>query len=151
VPIREILLDNADKDAYLRHACALALTNLNADQLRELGSDPSPAVRMGVLLALRHQKSKAVATFLNDSDARISTEAARAIHDETSQEAMPELAAMLLKATSPEFVLCRALNAHFRIGKAENTAAVARFAASASAPEKWRVEAVKMLGTWATP
>ena len=43
------------------------------------------------------------------------------------------------------------LNANFRLGTAENAAAVARFAARAGAPEAMRIEALEMLAAWAKP
>jgi quinoprotein glucose dehydrogenase len=171
-----ILRENADSDPYLRHAAVMVLSQCIEESRVLLGADdPSPAVRLGVLLALRRQHSAAVARFLNDQllpwadrpaptpysaavarflndpDPRLATEAARAIHDEPISEALPQLAAMLDKPKSPEFLLWRALNAHFRLGKPENAVAVARFAANPEAPLRLRVEAAKMLGAWANP
>jgi quinoprotein glucose dehydrogenase len=108
-------------------------------------------VRLAVLLAYRRVGSPKTADFLNDADPRVATEAARAIHDEPIPAALPALVAMLDKGKQPEFLLWRALNANFRLGAEKNAAAVARFAANPDAPEKLRVEAVKMLGLWATP
>jgi quinoprotein glucose dehydrogenase len=50
----------------------------------------------------------------------------------------------------PAFIL-RALHAHFRLGQSENAAAIAAYAARADAPEKMRVEALKLLAQWAKP
>src|SRR5262249_51223983 len=55
------------------------------------------------------------------------------------------------KPNQHEFILWRALNANFRLGRPENAAAVAAFVARADAPEPIRVEAVRMLGMWAKP
>ena len=64
---------------------------------------------------------------------------------------MRDLAELLDKPNQPEFLLWRALNANFRLGKSENASAVAAFAARPGVPEKLRVEAVKMLGDWTKP
>jgi quinoprotein glucose dehydrogenase len=108
-------------------------------------------VRLAVLLAYRRVGSPKTAEFLTDTDPRIATEAARSIHDEPIPEALAKLAARLDQGKQPEFLLWRALNANFRLGKSENAAAVAHFAANGDVPEKLRVEAVKMLGLWAKP
>jgi quinoprotein glucose dehydrogenase len=61
---------------------------------------------------------------------------------------MSQLASLSSKKGMEETVLHRALNAHFRLGKAENAAAVGAFAARSDASEKLRLEAVRMLGDW---
>jgi quinoprotein glucose dehydrogenase len=43
------------------------------------------------------------------------------------------------------------LNANFRLGKPENAAAVAAFAARSDVPDKLRIEALRELGDWAKP
>jgi quinoprotein glucose dehydrogenase len=145
-----MLRDNADRDPYLRHAGVMALSRF-ADHLADAAKDPSPAVRLAVLLAYRRVGSPKAADFLADADPKIATEAARAIHDAPIPEAMPKLAAALDRPSQPEFLLWRALNANFRLDGEKNAQTVARFAATAGAPEKLRAEAVKMLGLWANP
>jgi quinoprotein glucose dehydrogenase len=94
----EALRANNDEDAYLRHAIVWALTGGNdiADLLAA-SSDSSPAVRKGVLLALRRLGRPEIARFLNDPDPFIVTEAAFAINDAPINAAMPSLAAMIAK------------------------------------------------------
>jgi quinoprotein glucose dehydrogenase len=145
-----MLRENADRDPYLRHAGVVALSRF-ANQLSAAAKDDSSSVRLAVLLAFRRLGSPKTADFLTDTDPRVATEAARAIHDGPVPEALPALAERLDQGKQPEFLLWRALNANFRLGKAENASAVARFAASPDAAEKLRVEALKMLGGWATP
>ena len=53
-------------------------------------------------------------------------------------------------AQSP-LLMRRALNANFRVGRAENAKVLAAFAARADAPAPLRVEALNMLSDWATP
>jgi quinoprotein glucose dehydrogenase len=111
-------------------------------------------------------ENPAIARFLHDSDPRLVLEAARAIHDLPLDAAMPELAQLITNASitstgtkdaiSKDFdgrdaLLRRVLNANFRLGTADNAAAVARFAARSDAPEAMRIEALNMLADWAKP
>ena len=143
--------DNGDSDLYIRAAVAIALSRLETSEIKVGAIDASPSVRLVTLLALRRQGSPAVAGFLADTDPQIVVEAARAINDLPIAEGLQPLAAMLAKPRLHEHLLYRALNANFRLGKPENAAAVAAFAARSDAPEKLRIEAVKMLGDWAKP
>jgi quinoprotein glucose dehydrogenase len=152
--ILDLLRDNADKDPYLRHAGVIALARIAspADLFEQARRDLPPSVRMGILLAMRQQGTKSIARFLRDSEPRLVLEAARAIHDVPIPDALPELASLTVSRPNlPSVALHRALNAHFRLGLANNAAAVAAFAAKSDAPDKLRLEAVKMLGEWAKP
>src|SRR5207248_3287938 len=73
------------------------------------------------------------------------------INDVPIEASFPQLAALAGKSGLPAPVLHRALNAHFRLGRPENAAAVAAFAARADAPERLRREALSMLADWAKP
>ncbi len=151
-PVLQLLRANGDRDPYLRHAAVMALAGCNDRQaLVAAAKDDSRSVRLGVLLALRRLGDGEVAGFLNDPDSDLRAEAARAIHDVRSPKSLPALAKCLGKPKEPESVLYRALNAHFRMGGAENASAVAAFAASPAAPEKLRVEALKDLAEWGKP
>jgi quinoprotein glucose dehydrogenase len=148
----DLLKENADRDAYLRHAAALVMAGYSGQELVSCEKHESPAVRMAAVLALRHQDNAVVWPFLDDADPKIATEAARALHDVVLDPLSgQELAERLGKPNQPEFFLYRALNANFRLGEAKNAAAVAHFAANPAAPEKLRVEAVKLLGAWTKP
>jgi quinoprotein glucose dehydrogenase len=150
--LEDLLKENADRDPYLRHAAALVMARYPGQTLVSTSVHQSPSVRLAAVLALRQRKSPVVHAFLDDSDPRIATEAARVLHDVVEDpESGKELAHRLAKSKQPEFFLWRALNANYRLGEAENAGAVARFAASSEAPERLRVEAVKMLGDWAKP
>ena len=159
----KLLEENADKDPYLRVAASRALRyyTTNEDVFHA-----SPSVRLGALLtrrfvndgrpisgkiALRVQVVDSIAPFLNDADPRIVTEAARVIHDDLWMGALPALAALTTNEKTPASALFRALNAHFRLGKAENAAALATFASRSDMPANLRVLALKMLGDWEKP
>ncbi|MAG54982.1 MAG: glucose dehydrogenase, partial [Planctomycetes bacterium] len=60
-----MIRENANADVYLRHAGVMALTGIgSADALLARAGDPSPAVRLAILLALRRLKDVRVRRFL---------------------------------------------------------------------------------------
>src|SRR5205823_13971420 len=76
-----LLIENDDRDPYIRHGAVMALVSLaRAGELPRTKYETS-AVSLGVLLALRRLSSPAIRQFLSDSDPRLVIEAARAIHD----------------------------------------------------------------------
>lgn len=151
-PLIDLLRRHDHTKPFLRHAAVMGLVNCGSEEaLLKHAADASPAVRMGVLLALRRLKSPAIARFFNDSQVELIAEAARAAHDVPVPAAMPALAGLLPKSGLPEFVLRRALNANFRLGQNEHAEAIARFAADGDAPERLRVEALGLLGQWERP
>ncbi len=151
-PVLAMLRDNADRDPYLRHAGVMALGAVkDPAALLAAAGDASPAVRRAVLLALRRRHSPEVARFLTDSEPSLVLEAARAIYDLPIEPALPQLAALIKNPRLPDALGYRVLNANFRLGKVENAAALAQFAARSEASEKLRVEALKELADWAKP
>ncbi len=94
--ILNVLRENADQDAVLRFGCATALANLgDTKPLVAAAKDPSPAVRLGALLALRRLERPECALFLKDEQLHIVLEAARAINDLPIEGALPQLAELL--------------------------------------------------------
>ncbi len=147
-----LLKENADRDPYLRHAAVMGLAWIgDVPSLLAAQKDASPAVRMGALLALRRLGRGEVATALTDAIPKIVLEAARAIHDEPIPAALPQLAALITKPTQSEPLLRRVVNANFRLGTPDAAANLARFAASADAPESSRVEAMDAVAGWPKP
>lgn len=148
-----MLRTNADEDAYLRHAGVMGLLGqTTTDELSGLAADPSPAVRVAAVLALRRLDNPDVASFLQDADAFVRSEAARAIHDEGIGAAMAALAAMdpaAAGADNASFAR-RVLNARFRLGGSEYTQALAEYAAS-EAPDHLRAESLGHLALWTAP
>ncbi len=147
----ELLRDNADRDVYLRHAAVHALARIGKNAaLDAAAKDESPAVRLGVLLAYRALKDAAIAQFLDDRDAYIAREAALAINDAPVEGAYAALAAKLANAPADDapFVL-RAINANFRLGRADHARALAEYATSSAAKPDMRAEALAQLGFWA--
>src|SRR5262249_5818872 len=94
--IFSMLRENADRDPYLRHAAVTALTWIgDMEGLLAAAHDESPAVRMGVLLAMRRLQRGEVALFLHDADSALILEAARAINDEPINGGMADLAQLI--------------------------------------------------------
>jgi quinoprotein glucose dehydrogenase len=162
----EALRENNNTDPVLRHALCSALAGCNDSVLLlAASSDPSSAVRLGAVVALRRLKHVGLAKFLQDGDPLVVAEAARAIHDESIHDAMPELAALLPKAASllslppgtkeapapQDAILRRAINAAFRTGNPSNATALAQFVSLNEAPEAFRLQAIQALSSWATP
>jgi quinoprotein glucose dehydrogenase len=150
--VLDMLRDNKDQDAYLRHAGVMALAKLaDAKTLMAHAKDASPAVRMAVLLTMRRLHLPEISQFLNDADPNLVLEAARAINDVPIDTGLSQLAAAASRTGLPPAFTYRALNAHFRLGKKENAEALAQYAAKASAPEAMRLEALQHLANWANP
>jgi len=149
----KVLAENNDADPILRHGAVMGLAGCaTAQQLAAKTTDPSAAVRGGVVVALRRQRSPLVAAFLKDTDQSVVLEAARAIHDAPIPDALPALSEVVTNlAIQDRNILSRAINAHFRLGKAENARALAAFAASSAAPEIARKDALEALAAWAHP
>ena len=141
---------NDNADATLRHALAVSLSRCaTAEQLAALATDDSAAVRLAAVLALRRQQSPLITAFLADKDASVVRETALAINDAPIPAAYPALAALLGK-TWDEPTALRAINAHFRLGTADNAAALTAFAARGGAPAL-RKEALDLLALWPQP
>jgi len=160
-PLFDLLRANADKDPHLRNAAATGLAKLAANpadlvNVWKLAVQQSrekydvPAIRLGVVLALRKAKSEKLAEFVGDSDARVVTEAARAIYDERIGSGA-ELAKLAEKPQQPDAISFRALAANYVLGTPEAAARVAAFAARGSEADYVRAFALKLLGDWAKP
>ncbi len=152
--IVDMVADNDGHDLYIQHVAAIALAAIgDAKALEALSAHASTAVRSAAVVALGRMRHAGAARFLQDADAGIATDAARAINDDGSiPAAVPALAATL--AASPlagQPYLRRALNANLRVGSREAVDRVAAFAADSKRPEPLRVEAVAILGVWTEP
>jgi quinoprotein glucose dehydrogenase len=160
-PIVKMLLENADKDHYLRHAGVLAMAgNFDHAALEKAATHPSSSIRLAALLAMRRTKDAGIRAFLQDVEPRLVLEAARAIADTSLAQAYPDLAAILDRplstmkdwptwVTDPLFL--RAEVTAFRLATKENAQALARFAGRGDVSDKLRVEALKYLSDWANP
>ncbi len=145
-----MLRTNQDQDATLRHAGVLGLIGCaDAESVLALRKDPSESVRLAAVVALRRLQRNELEEFLTDPSARVSTEAARAIHDLPVPGALPALAARLGSPLPNWAFARRAINAALRTGTATSAAALGRLAADTNAPTEHRIEALTALGAWA--
>jgi quinoprotein glucose dehydrogenase len=153
-PIIDMLRENNDQDTYLRHAGSLALARIGkADPVIALSKDPSRAVRLAAVVALRRMANPGVADFLNDSEEWVVTEAARAINDDNSIPAALPALGKILNTTkfNNEALIRRVISACQRVGSDDLLQAVADYAAKETNPPVLRVEAVAAMSTWAKP
>jgi len=147
-PLIGFLRANNNEDRMLQHAGIMALTWIeDVESIVKAGKDASPAVRMASLVALRKLKRPEVASFLKDADPKLVLEAARAIYDEPIPAALPELVE-LLRGKAPERAHLRAVNAAFRLGKADD---LIDLAVNPEASTSARVEALAVLREWEHP
>ena len=157
-PLFDILVNNNDQDVYLRQAAVEGLARgsasgndlYNAWKLAGSKYD-TPAVRMGVVLALRKLRGEQLANFLTDSEPRIVAEAARAIYDAQVAKAMPALAKLAQTPKLQEPVAYRAVAANYKLGTPEAAARVAAVAAKPEEPAYIREFALKLLADWTKP
>ncbi|MFO0849461.1 MAG: HEAT repeat domain-containing protein [Gemmataceae bacterium] len=157
-PLLDLLKSNNDQDAYIRQAAIEGLVRatqnpcdlLNAWTVGKAKYD-TPAVRLGVVLALRKLQCRRLGEFLTDSDPRIVAEAARAIYDQGLMTPMEPLAKLAESSGLAEPVAYRAVAANFKLGGPEQAARVAAFAARGSEPAHLREFAMKLLAEWTKP
>ncbi len=152
-----LLRSNAGDDVTLQHAGAFALSRVSDSRgLLRLSKDPSASVRLGALLALRHQRSSAISGFLADMETTIANEAIRAIHDLPIKACWAEpllggRAFLASRGTKAFPVKQRLLNIQFRQGRAENAKWLAACSLDEELELKVRLEALRCLEKWARP
>ncbi len=145
---------NKDEDVYLRHAAVLALSRIGeVEPILQLKSNANKSLRLLAVLVLRKWSHKEMASFLNDDDEYIVTEAARAINDDLSiVSALPALANMLGQSRfTNEPLIRRAINACLRVGGEKELDLLIAYAEKENIPEDLKAEALSVIGTWANP
>lgn len=153
-PLVALVRETGESDPVLRHAATYALERcetiegrLHLDGFVKHGD---VHVRVAAVVGLRRRLSEAVSLFLGDADARVSTEAARAIYDEPIAGSMWALADSLKKPVAPGYDFGRrAVNAAFREGTRPEL--LADFAARSDVDVRLRREALERLGQWNDP
>ena len=144
--------DAAAADPHYRHAIVMGLAGMSdAVGLAALSTDPSPRVRLAAVVALRRRGSDVVARFLDDADARVAAEAARAIHDLPLAGAWSELAARVATGPLDEAFLRRAVAAAEASGTKADAERLVALAARSDAPAAIRALALDVLRTWSQP
>lgn len=152
-----MLRENDGRDRQLAHAGVVALQRIGDRELvQQHAGDPSVAVRMAVLLVQRRWADPRIEQFLDDSEQKIVTEAARAIYDlpiSTGMKRLASLASRYRNASGEQVVplLRRIINANLREGGIANAKAVVAMAVSDSIPLIVRQEALGALNAWQGP
>ncbi|MFD2256653.1 HEAT repeat domain-containing protein [Luteolibacter algae] len=154
--ILDLLRKNNGRDVYLRHAGIYALEHIVSSprQISPLYTDPSPAVRVAAVVALRRMKSEEVARFVNDEDPKVQNEAIRAIYDNDHKQMLGMVAALLDDLDSREwspFMLRRLVHSAYRSGGEENAKRLMNVLANDKLPEEVRAEALRLLQEWEKP
>ncbi|MCM8540126.1 MAG: HEAT repeat domain-containing protein, partial [Lentisphaeraceae bacterium] len=155
-PLIDLAIQNADKDPWLRHSLVMGLVGSASEKpelLTTLAKHDNRSVRIVALLALRRLDHPSTADFLKDSDQKIVTEAARAIHDDYSiPAALPALADALNRTDiTNEAFIRRAINANLRVGTSKCAENLKKFITSSPAPEKMKTTAIAALAFWEQP
>ncbi len=153
-PIIELLRRNNDEDVYIRHAASLALARIGkTEPLMALSIDPSKAVRIAAVVALRRMGHKGISSFLKDNDELVVTEAARGINDDLSiVEALPALGDALVDFRfKNEALIRRSINANLRAGTDKAMQNLLDYSMNEGSPLPMRAEAIAALSTWAKP
>jgi len=162
-PLITLLEKNADADRWIRHAAAFALSKRATSRgLASLQSHPSKSVRMGSVLALRHQNSPLLKSFLNDPNSLVAAEAARAIYDTDITAALPALAEGMRRfQNSTQLVLGpkkldpahirRAIHAANRVGGTKEAEWLLDYVEFGNSTTPYRLEAIEVLRNWASP
>ncbi len=150
----DLLIENNDKDVYIRHAASLALARIgNGDILIDQKDHPSDALRLACVVALRRMKHEGIAAFLGDANELVVTEAARGINDDRSIPGAMAALADLLNGTKfkNEALIRRSINANFRLGKDKNVDNLITFIQSNKSSKEMSAEAMACLSTWGEP
>lgn len=146
-----MLAENDNKDPYLRHAGALALSAASADDITaQTLNHASPAVRIAATVALRRLSAPHVAKFLQDKDLNVVAEAARAIFDAPAITSVYPALADLIRANPRATVPAarRSIAANRYLADAESAARLANYAADNTVETSLRIAALEALASW---
>lgn len=137
----------------LRHAGTTALAGAApAERLSALSKHESLFVRTCASLALGRRNDAAITSFLDDADAILAGDVARAIHDDWMiPEAIPALAAHLGKHRDHEGFTRRAINANHRLGTPEAAARVVALVAEGAVSQPLLEAGLESLTHWTKP
>lgn len=159
-PALEILIQNDDRDLYLRHGGVMILAKCaEATELGQLTSHPSASVRLAAVVALRRQKAQEIDRFFNDSVAEVREEAVRGAYDAYITSALPQLANLAREIAQSigeqnelyPLTARRAIYAAWRVGRLTDIEAVTEIAADAVIDLRVRRDALVALLDWNEP
>ena len=138
----------------MRQSSVLAISQLGeVEPILQFKSNVNYVLRLFAVVVLRKLSHKEMASFLNDEDEYIVTEASRAINDDLSiVSALPALANMLGQSRFTNEPLIRlSINACLRVGGEKELDLLIAYAERENIPEDLKAEALSVIGTWANP
>lgn len=148
-PIITMLRENQNNDPLLRHAGAVALASIcGPNRLLAAAHDQDASIRLAAALAMRRLRDPGITLFLNDSDAAISREAARAIYDLPLESVRRNLASRITQLRFSNATARRIIAACRLEADTASARGLSEFAASDLVGEEQRVEALSALRHW---
>lgn len=153
---------NNGEDPALRHALVygLSLIGRRADVssqhavIARAAQGRGVEARLAAVLVLRRWNSPLLAAFLNDTDARVVTEAARAIHEQTDNPGVKALAELTSNADMPDALVRRIIDANYKLRSPQGVERLLTIAADTSLEgdkADWRSMALDAVNKWADP
>ena len=150
-PITTMLRENQNNDPHLRHAGVVALASIGGpNRLLAAAHDQDASIRLAAALAMRRLRDPGITLFLNDSDAAISREAARAIYDLPIESATRNLASRITQLRFSNATARRIIAACRLEADSASARGLSEFAASDLVGEEQRVETLQALRHWNT-
>jgi len=156
--IIQLLLDNNDHDAYMRHAGVMALhTALTSQELATLATHKSAALRLAAVLSLRRHKSDLLTEFLLDENDDVRHGAIRAIHDQELTSSQAVLCEHIERLTTEKadtltpILLRRLVHSAYRIGGEANLKRLLNIASHKELDLHQRLEVFRLISLWKQP
>ena len=170
--IKKVLVANNNEDPIVRHGGIMAIRGIAIKEhakgeskfIDSFVSHESAAVRLAAVVALRKQFEfnalnvrdntyviRLLAKLVDDQDAKIALEAARAVHDLQMDDGMKPLAILVGKPGLSDHMIRRAISANNRIGDEASAKRLATFAANSEYDKDRKLDALRLLGQWESP
>ena len=124
----------------------------------------SATVRLATVVALRKQFQfnelnggdntyviRLLAKLIDDADAKVALESARAVNDLQMDDGMEPLAKLVGKPGLSDPMIRLAISANNRIGDKDSAMRLANFAANSDYDKKRKLDALRLLGEWESP
>lgn len=155
--LRVFSSDGETDDHALRQAgiCFLAMA-VEENKLSELRNHPNDQIRELAVLALRRIKSTKLSTYFQDPENQIVYSAIRSAHDLEIIDGLESVAGLIetdiiSKKDIPFPIAQRVINANFRLGKKQNSKAIAKLVLRKGIPLNLKLFALECLKDWRNP
>jgi quinoprotein glucose dehydrogenase len=153
--IWRMLMTNADRDPYLRHAGSYALELMSKpEQLFTLRNHEDESLRLAAAIALGRMEHERVGDFLFDPSPKVANEALILIHDRMIEGAIPRVVEVLAAGGRDDWTVMqwrRALHLAYRRGGETEAGLVLDMVVRDELPMKVRREALRLAGRWSEP